>query len=73
MNVQVQRVETPAELKLASQFAERKDAFARFQQAIADDVTTIKIGDASRLQAGSADLNGYKPMRITRLWNVWLK
>ncbi|MCC0016319.1 MAG: Fe-S cluster assembly protein SufD [Rhodobiaceae bacterium] len=26
MNVQVQRVETPAELKLASQFAERKDA-----------------------------------------------
>lgn len=52
--------------------AERKVAFAAFQQKMADDVVAIKIGDASRLQAARAAVKGYVPFRVMRMWNVWL-
>jgi len=50
---------------------ERKEAFARMQARIYDQVYLLKLGDLTKVQAARADVKGFKPYRIPRFWNVW--
>lgn len=49
---------------------ERKDAFARMQARIYDQAYLLKFGDLTKVQAARAKVNGFKPYRIPRFWNV---
>lgn len=54
-------------------FEERKAAFAKAQERIYDQVHAIKFGDLTKVQAARANVKGFKPYRIPRMWNVWFE
>ena len=43
------------------------------QERIYDQVHAIKFGDLTKVQAARANVKGFKPYRIPRMWNVWLR
>jgi len=49
----------------------RKAAFARAQALILDRVYAIPFGSLTKVQAVRANVKGYIPFRIPRLFNVW--
>jgi len=49
----------------------RKDAFARMQQHILDQVYTMPLGALTKVQAVRSSVKGYVPYRIPRMSNVW--
>jgi peptide/nickel transport system substrate-binding protein len=51
----------------------RKQAFADLQQLLYDDVYNIVMGDITKVQATRANVKGFTPFRIPRLWNVWVE
>jgi peptide/nickel transport system substrate-binding protein len=52
--------------------AERKQAFARFQERVYEQVHFLKFGDLTKVQAARATVQGFVPYRIPRFWNVSL-
>ncbi len=52
--------------------AERKQAFARFQERVYEQVHFLKFGDLTKVQAARANVQGFVPYRIPRFWNVSL-
>jgi len=58
-------------LNTAPALADRKAAFAAFQQRVIDQVYAIKLGDLGIYQATRANVANYKPFRIPRMWDVW--
>jgi peptide/nickel transport system substrate-binding protein len=49
----------------------RKDAFAKMQQHILDQVYTMPLGVLTKVQAVRSNVKGYVPYRIPRMSNVW--
>ena len=45
----------------------------RFQERVYDQVHFLKFGDLIRKQAARANVKGFRPYRIPRMWNVWLE
>ena len=60
-------------LNTALTLDERKKAFADFQKRFYEFVPAIKLGDYGRYQATRANLKGYAPSRIPRMWDVWFE
>jgi peptide/nickel transport system substrate-binding protein len=52
---------------------ERKEAFARMQARIYDQAYLLKLGDLTKMQAARAEVQGFKPYRAPRFWNVWIE
>ncbi len=52
---------------------DRVKAFANFQRRMYEFVPAIKIGDLGRYQATRANVMGYAPGRIPRMWDVWFE
>ena len=52
---------------------DRQKAFADFQSRMFDQVYAIKLGDVGIYQATRANVKGYRPYRIPRLWDVWFE
>jgi len=52
---------------------ERKAAFARGQARILDQVLALPFGSLTKVQAVRANVEGFKPFRIPRMSNVWIK
>jgi peptide/nickel transport system substrate-binding protein len=53
--------------------AGRREAFARVQNRLYEQVYIYKMGDISRFTATKANVRNFKPYRITRFYNVWLE
>ncbi|MBM3523558.1 MAG: hypothetical protein FJX57_11430, partial [Alphaproteobacteria bacterium] len=51
----------------------RKAAFARAQARIFDQVMALPFGSLTKIQATRANVEGFKPYRIPRFSNVWIK
>lgn len=62
-----------AELVSGATFEERKATFGKFQERVYDQVLFLKFGDLIRKQAALANVKGFVPYRIPRLWNVWVE
>jgi peptide/nickel transport system substrate-binding protein len=60
-------------LTTSPSLAERQKAFADFQKQMYDQAYAIKLGDAGIYQATRANVRGYSPYRIPRMWDVWLE
>ncbi|MEO7242185.1 MAG: hypothetical protein ABIW85_04685, partial [Variovorax sp.] len=60
-----------ADMVSGATFEERKATFAKFQERVYDQVLFLKFGDLVRKQAARADIKGFEPYRIPRMWNVW--
>lgn len=60
-------------LNTALTLDERKKAFADFQKRFFEFVPAIKLGDLGRYQATRANIQGYAPGRIPRMWDVWFE
>ncbi len=60
-------------LSTALTLDERKKGFADFQKRVFEFVPGIKLGDLGRYQATRANLKGYAPSRIPRMWDVWFE
>ncbi len=58
-------------LTTSTSLDERKKAFADFQKRMFEWVPAIKVGDLGRYQATRANVQGYAPARIPRMWDVW--
>ena len=54
-------------------FEARKATFAKFQDRVYDQVLFLKFGDLTRKQAARANVQGFAPYRIPRMWNVWFE
>jgi peptide/nickel transport system substrate-binding protein len=52
---------------------DRVKAFADFQRRFFEFVPAIKVGDLGRYQATRANVVGYAPGRIPRMWDVWFE
>lgn len=52
---------------------DRQKGFADFQTRMFDQAYAIKLGDVGIYQATRANVRGYKPYRVPRLWDVWLE
>jgi peptide/nickel transport system substrate-binding protein len=52
--------------------ADRKKAVADFQARMYDQAIAIKCGDVGIVQATRAQVRGYKPYRIPRMWGITL-
>ncbi|MBM3573291.1 MAG: ABC transporter substrate-binding protein [Alphaproteobacteria bacterium] len=52
---------------------ERKAAFARAQGRILDQVLALPFGSLTKVQAVRANVENFRPFRIPRMSNVWLK
>jgi peptide/nickel transport system substrate-binding protein len=50
-----------------------KKAVADFQRRMWEWVPAIKTGDGGRYQATRANVEGYAPARIPRMWDLWFK
>jgi peptide/nickel transport system substrate-binding protein len=61
------------ELVSGATFEARKASFGKFQERVYDQVLFLKFGDLIRKQATRADVKGFVPYRIPRLWNVWIE
>ncbi len=62
-----------SELISGKTFEARKATFAKFQERVYDQVLFLKFGDLTRKQAARANVKGFVPYRIPRMWNVWLE
>lgn len=62
-----------AELVSGASFEARKTTFGKFQERVYDQVLFLKFGDLIRKQAARANVKGFVPYRIPRLWNVWVE
>ena len=51
----------------------RKAAFARAQARMFDQVMGLPFGSLTKVQAIRANVEGFKPYRIPRISNVWIK
>jgi peptide/nickel transport system substrate-binding protein len=60
-----------ADLVSGATLEERKATFGKFQERVYEQVLFLKFGDLIRKQAARADIKGFQPYRIPRLWNVW--
>lgn len=60
-----------ADMVSGATFEARKASFARFQSRVYNQVLFLKFGDLYRKQAARANIKGFAPYRIPRLWNVW--
>ena len=52
--------------------AARKRIFAQFQERVYEQVHLLKFGDLTKIQAARKTVQGFKPYRIPRFWNVSL-
>ncbi len=52
---------------------ERKAAFAKGQARILDQVLALPFGSLTKVQAVRANVEDFKPFRIPRMSNVWIK
>jgi peptide/nickel transport system substrate-binding protein len=50
---------------------DRVKAFADFQRRAFEYLPAIKVGDFGRYQATRANVVGYAPSRIPRMWDLW--
>ena len=50
----------------------RRASFAQAQERLYEQVKMLKMGDLTKVQAARANVKGFIPYRIPRLWNVWL-
>ena len=62
-----------AELVAGETFDARKETFGKFQERVYEQVLFLKFGDLMRKQASRANVKGFMPYRIPRLWNVWIE
>ena len=62
-----------AELVSGATFEARKASFGKFQERVYEQVLFLKFGDLIRKQATLANVKGFVPYRIPRLWNVWVE
>ena len=62
-----------AQAKLTSSLAQadRLAAVKQFQDRVYDQAISIKCGDVGIYQATRANVAGYKPYRIPRMWDCW--
>jgi peptide/nickel transport system substrate-binding protein len=51
----------------------RKAAFARAQQRVLENVMVYPFGSLTKVQAVRGNVEGFKPFRIPRMSNVWIK
>jgi len=58
---------------LEETFEGRKQAFADLQRILYEEVYAVPMGDIQKVQATRANVGGFVPFRIPRLWNVWLE
>ena len=74
MQVQDQVIDAANQtLTTALSLAERQAAFSQFQKQMMEQAFVIKVGEVGIFQATRANLKGYKPYRIPRLWDVWVE
>ncbi len=52
---------------------DRRAAFGRGQARILDQVLALPFGSLTKVQAVRANVEGFKPFRIPRMSNVWIK
>jgi len=62
-----------ATLNSALTLPERQAAFGKFQKQMIDEAYVLKVGEVGIFQATRANVKGYKPYRIPRLWDVWVE
>jgi peptide/nickel transport system substrate-binding protein len=62
-----------AALNSSLKVEDRVKAFADFQKRFFEFVPGIKVGDLGRYQATRANVAGYAPGRIPRMWDVWFE
>lgn len=60
-------------LNTSLKIEDRVKAFAEFQRRFFEFVPAIKVGDLGRYQATRANVAGYAPGRIPRMWDVWFE
>lgn len=60
------------ELITGKTFDSRKESFGKFQEHVYEQVLFLKFGDLMRKQAARANVKGFVPYRIPRMWNVWI-
>jgi len=51
----------------------RKQAFAKMQEYVLDQVYTVPFGSLTKVQAVRSNVKGYVPYRIPRVSNVWFE
>jgi len=51
--------------------ADRVAAFADFQEAIYSEFPVVKLGNVGMMQAARANVEGFRPFRFPRMYNVW--
>jgi len=51
----------------------RKAAFARAQQRVLENVMVYPFGSLTKVQAVRSNVEGFKPFRIPRMSNIWIK
>ncbi len=51
----------------------RKAAFARAQARMLDQVMALPFGSLTKIQAARTNVEGFRPYRIPRMSNVWIK
>jgi peptide/nickel transport system substrate-binding protein len=52
---------------------ERKAAFSRAQARMLDQVLAVPFGTLTKVQAVRTNVENFRPFRIPRMSNVWLK
>ncbi len=52
---------------------DRVKAFADFQKRLFEFVPSVKVGDLGRYQAARANIVGFAPGRIPRMWDCWFE
>lgn len=62
-----------ATLNNALALPERQAAFGRFQKQLMEQAYVLKIGEVGIFQATRANVKGYKPYRIPRMWDLWIE
>ncbi|MBI3499941.1 MAG: ABC transporter substrate-binding protein [Proteobacteria bacterium] len=60
-------------LNSALKLEDRKKAFADFQKRFFEFVPAIKVGDLGRYFACRANVAGFAPYRIPRMWDTWFE
>lgn len=51
----------------------RKAVFAKIQKRLYEFFGIVKVGETGLMQAARANVQGFKPFRFPRLYNVWLE
>jgi peptide/nickel transport system substrate-binding protein len=52
---------------------DRQAAFGEFQKRVYDEAFVVKIGDVGIYQATRGNIQGYRPYRIPRMWDIWIE